>query len=58
MRLDHLLSKEHLAASVVQAPDQSECLCWELMGGTFDMVSAQLTSASTPAFGLVGTWGW
>lgn len=39
MRLDHLLSKEQLAASVVQSPDQNECFCWVLMGGTLDKAS-------------------
>ena len=56
MRLDHLLSKELLAPSGVQAPDHHRmCDAGQLMGGTFDMPSAQLTSASTH-FGA-GTWG-
>ena len=56
MRLDHLLSKEHLAPLGVQAPDRDRmCLAGQLMGGTFDMPSAQLTFVSTH-FGA-GTWG-
>ena len=51
MRLDHLLSKEHLKSSDFQNPDQSECLCRELMGGTFDGVSGIESLVSTP-FGL------
>ena len=50
MRLDHLLSKEHLKSSDFQNPDQSECLCRELMGGTFDEVPRSEPRAST-AFG-------
>ena len=55
MRLDHLLSKEHLKSSGFQNPDQSECLCRELMGGTFDGVSGIEPRVST-AFGS-GTFG-
>ena len=54
MRLDHLLSKELLAASAVQAPGQSGCLCGELMGGTCDRVLI-VSFGSQYAASVVGT---
>jgi hypothetical protein len=56
VRLDHLLSKEHLEASAFQAPDQSECLCGELMGGTFDKAS-EPDGSSQYVTSVVGTGG-
>ena len=49
MRLDHLLSKEHLdlfGGSRTQY--HTDCVWLGLKGGTFDMASAQLGSTSTP----------
>ena len=57
MRLDHLLSKEHLTLRSPEPSSKAYVLRWELMGGTFDMTSAQLSLVSTLAFGLVGKWG-
>ncbi len=36
---------------------KAHVLRWELMGGTFDMTSAQLSLVSTLTFGLVGKGG-
>ena len=55
MRLDHLLSKELLTLRSPEPSSKANVLRWELMGGTFDMTSAQLISASTPF--AVGKWG-
>jgi hypothetical protein len=49
VRLDHLLSKEHLdlfGGSRTQY--HTDCVWLGLKGGTFDMASAQLGSTSTP----------
>ena len=59
MRLDHLLSKEHLdlfGGSRTQY--HTDCVWLGLKGGTFDMASAQLGSTSTPRpfGGVVGGW--
>ena len=60
MRLDHLLSKEHLDLfGGCRNPDWDECSWLGLVGGTFDMASARLASTSTPGLfgGRVGGWG-
>ena len=36
MRLDHLLSKEHLTLRSPEPSSKAYVLRWELMGGTFD----------------------
>ena len=49
MRLDHLLSKEHLDLFGGSRTQYHAVRVWlGLMGGTFDMASAQLGSTSTP----------
>ncbi|GAA4360605.1 hypothetical protein GCM10023087_36650 [Microbacterium rhizosphaerae] len=54
MRLDHLLSKEHLEVSAFQAPDQSVRLCGVLMGGTCDRALI-VSFGSEYAASVVGT---
>lgn len=56
MRLDHLLSKEHLTLRGPEPSSKAYVLRWELMGGTFDMPSAQLTLFST-VFRDLERWG-
>lgn len=53
MRLDHLLSKEHLTLRSPEPSSKAHVLRWELMGGTFDMVRRMKLSLSTPL--AVGT---
>ena len=53
MRLDHLLSKEHLTLRSPEPSSKAYVLRWELMGGTFDMVRRMKVSLSTPL--AVGT---
>ena len=59
MRLDHLLSKEHLDLFGGSRTQYHTVRVWlGLKGGTFDMASAQLGSTSTPRpfGGVVGGW--
>ena len=52
MRLDHLLSKEHLV-SLRWCPEPGSktfVLRWELMGGTFDMVQTAMVGAEYIVF--------
>ena len=59
MRLDHLLSKEHLDLFGGSRTQYHTVRVWlGLVGGTFDMASAQLGSTSTPRpfGGVVGGW--
>ena len=53
MRLDHLLSKEHLTLRSPEPSSKAHVLRWELMGGTFDMVRRKKFLLSTPL--AVGT---
>ena len=46
MRLDHLLSKEHLAPQGVQAPDLSECLSRLAHGWNIDIGAEPIGSNS------------
>ena len=48
MRLDHLLSKEHLTLRSPEPRSKAYVLRWELMGGTFDMASRSDLGTSTP----------
>jgi len=58
VRLDHLLSKEHLTLRGPEPSSKAHVLRWELMGGTFDMASSFRLELSTPlAVGTVGVGG-
>ena len=48
MRLDHLLSKEHLTLRSPEPRSKAHVLRWELMGGTFDMLPRRDLGMSTP----------
>ena len=50
MRLDHLLSKEHLTLRSPEPRSKAHVLRWELMGGTFDMVQTAMVGAEYIVF--------
>ena len=57
MRLDHLLSKEHLTLRSPEPRSKAHVLRWELMGGTFDMTSGPIGSLEYAACSWKGWLG-